>query len=1046
MDYRIEILDIPNGIPASMLTDGKLFLDLTPESEIVPIKKLNELSEINDLKIDGAYASGVPITKINNIVLGPLIQAQGKLLLKQSNRKIEVRLWRNYTILPQKYLHVQNKTQDGYQLRLLSSDDHWALNLLDTNLNEVFDDNDQVTIDENVIKASWDNIPYVPGNPHYSFPPIHFGKFLNPGKPLILQNPFDNEPHVGMRIEDFRPVFSLTWLLKKMFCKHGWKLVCPLLDTTFWESVWVYILSNEFYKQDENIELAETVWQDSNTYNFTTQLTNSLAEGFLDGNPDFAQQLTMVATPSIVDGLGTSTAPETLSNWWYDGATVYEVPAEGTIEIKGTINPGSTGYVGTFGGYASVYINVHFFDELTGKFYIYDTVEFPIVDPDNPEEIEVETSIDFTNLSGRKIFFTYGIRAWGDRGTPMQTWVMSLRYEFRPESTFYGNMSTWKFRDVVRSNESSIDLFKGFMHAIKGKIITDFKDKTVYVYPPKDVTVSSTAIEGFLQLDESIDLREKMNPDSLQTVNPDFTRARRVLLGYKATQDPRLEQQIVSKKQFLDNEFALGPDFKEGTDEDRNPYFVPVPVERFLLDISAHPIRFITLPSMIDNDDDRLSYDIGPAMLIFTNKSTKDALLNNGTNLGAEELKFMAQDITTGFPSGYMAPPSNVALPSPYDTYNIAYGQLTNDLYSRYIRHDMFTNIMSPLHSFDYEGHDEDFFLQDFRKRILIKVDGEDVYCRPLEDQLKGSRLIGLTVHSETNFETGCSEITPEVSNCLNSPKIIGSYTPGTNTWDFSIGGQNQSTIDTYTWEYQYETSPNVWPTSWTSLGSASTAQIVNPTARFRVRCLVTYTDSCPDMYTPLFTKDRCGNYPVLNIVKQVNGDGHRGYKILLSGTTQSTVDTVTIMVSENGEAASSYTLGTDVFREDLESVEITTATVTYTNTCPDTVITNILATWIDGEVEEDVYRKFWSGATSPGGGAVDYVEVMRDLPDDDYMKKWAIVKISRTNEYHLDNALTVADRMVYRCNRATTPHRLEFIENSIRGAEIYLKIDLTHL
>ena len=52
MDYRIEILDIPDGIPSSMLTGGKLFLDLTPESEIVPIKKLNELTESNTINRD----------------------------------------------------------------------------------------------------------------------------------------------------------------------------------------------------------------------------------------------------------------------------------------------------------------------------------------------------------------------------------------------------------------------------------------------------------------------------------------------------------------------------------------------------------------------------------------------------------------------------------------------------------------------------------------------------------------------------------------------------------------------------------------------------------------------------------------------------------------------------------------------------------------------------------------------------------------------------------------------------------------------------------
>ena len=164
----------------------------------------------------------------------------------------------------------------------------------------------------------------------------------------------------------------------------------------------------------------------------------------------------------------------------------------------------------------------------------------------------------------------------------------------------------------------------------------------------------------------------------------------------------------------------------------------------------------------------------------------------------------------------------------------------------------------------------------------------------------------------------------------------------------------------------------------------------------------------------------------------------------MMSGTTQSTISTTTIMVSENGEAAASYTLGTEVYREDLETVEITTATITYTNSCPDTVITGIMAHWNPGQVEEDVYRKSWSSVTTAGG--VDYVEVMRNLPDDDYLQKWGRVLVSRSNEYQLDNSLTVADRMVYRANRATTPHRLEFIENSIRGAEIFFILDLTHL
>ena len=555
---KIQALKAPEGLPSWI--DKPYYLDLFPDTNLTEVKRLNELTDINQLKISSAYSISIPETKNNKPFISCLLNIHG---LSDSQNYIDVNVWRGSTCLNVTELRLisYDPKNCSYSIQLTNRQTHWAKLMKGKSLCDLFDETDTFEVTDQSIQDSWNNWNGSGGIA--TFPPVWYGNTVRP-------NTFSTE--------DFRPLFFLKELIRRAFSCVGWCvdldgiLSCDPFDRTA-----LYLLSDSFNSNANVFEDFYSAWEIDDL--LPTNLTTAIW-GVQSGEQNTSNQ-------SIGTGQG----------------TVYNSSGNFCICISGQVqsndNPNFQVTV-TFGFIENGVNSPYEVKTFAGASNGLSRVNF-CVD-------------DISNLTGRQLYTQINIA--GDPDTLFQT---NLKLEYKPKSILYGEGSTMTFKDIVDKNCSPLDIVRGFIHMISGKVVTDWSNCCVKILPPKSITIDDKFIEGFYT-EERINFSNNQLCDSV-TVKIEKSNTKNCnIIGYKKSTDPCITEDpryTDGDVQFTDGVIKLSGYDPQGSNEQRNPTFEPTITEIFPQYSSpgAQPIR---LPVMSDNKDGQISTNIGKRALALT--------------------------------------------------------------------------------------------------------------------------------------------------------------------------------------------------------------------------------------------------------------------------------------------------------------------------------------------------------------------------------------------------------------------------------------------
>ena len=852
----IQVIDSVTGFPSSWLTDdGAIFLDLPPAFDFGLNKNVEELTEINQLQISGVYGFSVPKTPLNQFVLRDWVDPN---TFDFSATPVNVIAYSGGTVLTQRYLYVrESRWRDNtIECALVNDASHWAIGASRLRLNQIPYDDFSFT-EDNVRLNMINDHNYSDGDAGIYFQLSNYGNLYLP------------ERVTG---EYLRPWYHVLGLLHKGFQYLGWRFESPLLETTIGRQWIAYLIDPEFYNRTiENKTLFATLTE----FEFQKIFTQAEAE-------DYGEVLTITYDQEIDD-------------------------------------PGDFYRFGRYYGFGEYHV------EASIKFYAFyqvsHSVELQIVvfgaDPDKPTiitkkvidqirndnstvyEIVLKTEDAITIIPGHWIEVRYVGRSNG-RSSWTDTIVSGkLKIEPVKQLPFIGD--TINPGEMLRP-DFFIDFCKGVLHAMRGKVHTEYDCKTVTFYPNYPLEYFGEQVEGFYNDGSLVTVDPLQVQRSEVSIPPDFTRSRYILLAWKNGNDHlvRRKEEVLTDPLYS-RIIDLGEEFTDDRDESRNPYFEAT-ANDWIINWSTNGVP-MDIPHLLDHqiEDDKvkISTNIGPRLLI-----TK----------GWTNVKFRAQDGTDHAPTWIFGnfPAFNFVnytwafqLPLGRDAAgdeieeNLVYGELDNDLYNLLWKRWAFENIKNFKVDLLVYLQTRDFHNWGLRSVYAFLVGGKRSFGSLLEiNQFNACRGVSTQVILNANATTvGQYPTEPEEEDPCDSYEYDLDFNEASNTYTFSVTTNSPGPVS-IEWRYHDVTT---WTVS---------AVVVDPDRLFYVRVLDSACGNQPVIQIPV---DPCKNSPILLFMYRLAENGDHCVTATLGGVLVDPLTVENLQVSIDGGAASAYTLDTEV-------------------------------------------------------------------------------------------------------------------------------------
>ena len=206
--------------------DGEL-LDTSPDF-LRLTRNVEELTDLAQIKVDGALGFSLPDTEQNRKHLRPLIDPH----LKERERWLNVEVQAGGHVTDFTRLFVLEYSRGNYEVELRLPETHWTERAKNLLLKDI--DIEDIELTEDNVTDSWDNAPYVDGNSPWVFPPAFYG--------VLMRGNF-------LGIEDFRPWIWDLALLQQGFCQIGWEFRSSILESTAGRSNASYLIDNAYYTE-----------------------------------------------------------------------------------------------------------------------------------------------------------------------------------------------------------------------------------------------------------------------------------------------------------------------------------------------------------------------------------------------------------------------------------------------------------------------------------------------------------------------------------------------------------------------------------------------------------------------------------------------------------------------------------------------------------------------------------------------------------------------------------------------------------------------------
>lgn len=687
---RIQIVIPPALTPDWMLTEGSLYLDTYEDFSFSLTENDEELTELNKLKGYGVLGFAVPMSPKNSFIFQDFLSA---IVENNSFAPLEILcLAGGYLPLRFDLVFFKNSRDSvrgglgEIELEIVDSDDFWLTAAQKTEINTI--DLGTFTLNGPNLKANWANAIWTEGNDPFWWPRVHYGKTFRP-----------QDDYYGLMSEDFRPWISVPGFLKAAFKAIGWNFDTSLSDTVWWNRLWMYILGSDFdytnrgasyggeftggYQYDALLPPRPMIWDtvisdpSGGLGQVSVGVFTQTGSSFTNTRPadsdyEFRVEFTAI-NPSLLTVKFDVALIQYNNNIQLDiDQNIWLAPSETkdvVVTLRGNLGFGQRAYISLQGMFA------------------YEDGEIPVA---GGLEVGAGAVVTITPMSNR----------------------------------LYHN-DTIDIGSLLKPGVKIIDVLKGIIHLGGFKLLTDYVERTVWLYPVEQTRLYNSTVDGFY-LDSNIafDVTDYISDGSRNIEVKEAEERRYIRIKFKESSDGYIDKEELENDEPLYSKLIdLGSGIEEDPLELENPFFEPM---------AEIAWRRGSIPACWDETDPTtFSVDIEPRIMY----AIGDVELVDSLTVDQPVMWVFETEERTSIPYGAMAPRHPyLASGVPFQSFrSVVYGGLEAServLYDQFWKFRLQEYLYSkelefiavvPIHIFEQ---------MDFRTRLLIRYRGESIYCR----------------------------------------------------------------------------------------------------------------------------------------------------------------------------------------------------------------------------------------------------------------------------------------------------------------------------
>lgn len=767
---------------------GQLYLDIDCNDDIGASRYFSELSEFQKLKIDGIKQFSLKSSKKNLAIFRRYIQLNNRCLMIEPYK---VQVLNDGYRLYEDVLYFNGYDGNIIEVTLGFMESHWLFAIKDKKLTEYnLDVNGVLQLMPTPVTNNWQDYEWQNGSPIVWLPLFKYGQIRN--REINDADTSRATPHRGkdvFRYSDLRPWISAVGLLKTILAEEGWCLKSNYLESAEGRAIWMYLLKGDYYLSSPNrgelfnfqstMTINKIIVPFGNYINFDDKVTN----------PNFDNGNNFVSMPTPLPAL----------SYWR--------------------NPLGFSHEYTFSVYLIVENNSPNIKEILTTFEMYDDIPGTLIDSqDFTESIPANTTqvlkFEWTTNADAKSATYVKI---GDMTNPSTPGVPELKagsyFSGKVSGKMYYKGDYMPLNGAVKDYSIS-DIFKGILHTINGKIVTEFATKTITIEPyPKIIK------------DSGKDITDKIVCNSLKIVAQD-TQYGKYTLKYKDSGDAAITEQGKQSAQW-----AKVLDINKKVKEeyvDENPFFEPFIEEKFegFHGPSTSEYASLYLPVWKSNTEGTVDYDIPPLMGIGVGylQQNDNGIVNylfdatTGAPVTTPTNKNKYTDLINYMPYLSMCPKALIGANALKSDRNLVYGNKSNDLYFRFHRKQILEEVYSKKLQLLGNLSINDFMNENFIGRYTLTYNGEPlkVILKSIEDfklNKKVTSIMNFIVDKFGKLPDPCScvfnscdyfmDIAPSITNLSLNELEISSFKIGMTeyvTTPVVLGNKVLITYNSYTY------------------------------------------------------------------------------------------------------------------------------------------------------------------------------------------------------------------------------------------------------
>ena len=541
-------------------------------------KDVNTLSDVNLLITDGMLNFAVPRSKTNDIVF---MASSSPVITDNKDTGVECRVSVDGRQYPFDRIWVKNKLANRWEIEVRRSPNHWLELASKKKLNTV--DIGTELLDNTVRDNLYDQ-SFVPGGPIARWLPCDYGNFVDLAEPANFTDP----PVKGIYYEDLRPWICVPEFLRIGFCELGWTLQGLILETRWSRAIFAYLLSREYYTQSKGgnhiVIGLNTTGFGPNSIIFSPILFNSLQYDPGANSVPFG--------PVYAGAIWNSLPYKAKYRFYFIGFLTNTTGADASIGVS------IADFDLTTGAPTGV---LYWVDE-----FFFEPNETRLITIEQFVDVEPDTRASFVAGPSTAIDFDPGFRIIIEPGQ---------------KSLVRGDVV--ELGRLINAEYFLLDLFKGYIHMIGGRIETDIENKIVSVYSYKYTDAYGDPAEGFIKDDEvPIDLDGMVICDSEQLGRIRNKLPRYTRLAFADSTDTYVSEFVKPQEPLFSRKILNGEDLQDTVNELKNPFFEPTwEAQPQILKQEKntagryHPTPY--MPVLHDNTEGNRSFAIGPRVLFF---------------------------------------------------------------------------------------------------------------------------------------------------------------------------------------------------------------------------------------------------------------------------------------------------------------------------------------------------------------------------------------------------------------------------------------------